>query len=108
MTKDTIDSNLPVRTLHDFLIEIDNEWSRFRTGSLLTMVTIIVLFLLFIPRYFLLTLISRGRFDTLIAIGIIIALIYNVYLAYRQYRFYQKWEKRIGLLLHIEEKLMEP
>lgn len=98
---------LPIRTLHDFLLEINNEWSRFRRGSLLTIIITILLFFLFIPRYFVQTLISRDRFDTVIAVGIIIALFYSVYLAFRQYRFYQRWERRIALLLHLEEELLD-
>jgi cation transport ATPase len=98
---------LPIRTLHDFLLEISEEWGRFRRGSLLTMIVTILLFLLFIPRYFVFTLISRDRFDTVIAVAIIIALFYSVYLAFRQYRFYQRWERRIGLLLHLEEQLLD-
>jgi hypothetical protein len=53
------------------------------------MIITILLFLLFIPRY------------------IIIALFYSVYLAFRQYRFYQRWERRIALLLHLEEELLD-
>jgi amino acid permease len=100
-------SQLPIRTLHDFLLEIDEEWGRFRRGSLLTMIITILLFLLFIPRYFVLTLISRDRFDTFIALAIIVVLCYSIYLAFRQYRFYQRWERRIGLLLHLEEQLLK-
>ena len=98
---------LPIRTLHDFLFEISEEWDRFRRGSLLTMIVTMLLFLLFIPRYFVLTLISRDRFDTVIAVAIIIALFYSVYLAFRQYRFYQRWERRIELLLHLETQLLD-
>ena len=98
--------DLPVRSLHDFLIEISNEWTRFRNGSLLSIITTIFLFVLFIPRYFLLTLVTKGRVDTLIALGIIVALLYNVYISYRQHQFYQRWEKRIGLLLHLEEEVL--
>jgi cell division protein FtsW (lipid II flippase) len=98
---------LPIRTLHDFLFEISEEWGRFRRGSLLTMIVTMLLFLLFIPRYFVLTLISRDRFDTVIAVAIIIALLYSVYLAFCQYRFYQRWERRIGLLLHLEAQLLD-
>jgi RsiW-degrading membrane proteinase PrsW (M82 family) len=98
--------DLPVRTLHEFLVEISNEWNRFRNGSLLSIVTTIILFVLFIPRFFLTTLRRGGPFDTLLALGIIAALLYNIYLSYRQHQFYQKWEKRMGLLLHIEEELL--
>jgi len=48
--------------------------------------------------------IAAGGF---IAVGIIIALFYSVYLAFRQYRFYQRWERRIALLLHLEEELLD-
>ena len=97
---------LPIRTLHDFLIEINNEWNRFRAGSLLNIVTTIILFALFIPTSFIISLRRAGPFDTLLLVGIIVALIYNTYLAYRQYKFYQKWERRMGLLLHIEEQIL--
>jgi hypothetical protein len=29
-----------------------------------------------------------------------------MYLAYRQHAFYQRWEKRIELMLHLEEELL--
>jgi hypothetical protein len=96
----------PVRSLHDFLIEINDEWNTFRSGSILSIATTLILFILFIPRYFLITLRQPGFVDTLIAIGIVAALVYNAYLAYRQYQFYSRWEKRMGLLLHIEEQLL--
>lgn len=97
---------LPVRVLHDFLFELDAEWGRFRTGSLLSMVTTILLFVLFIPRYFFITIRNPGIVDTLTAMGIIAALVYSVYLSYRQHKFYRRWEKRMGLLLHFEEELL--
>ena len=95
-----------MRVLHDFLFEIDAEWGSFRTGSLLSMVTTFLLFVLFIPRYFLVTIRNPGIVDTLTALGIIAALAYSVYLSYRQHKFYRRWEKRMGLLLHLEEELL--
>ena len=100
------EQHLPIRTLHDFLVEINDEWSGFRMTNLLNILIILVLFIMFIPRYFLITLRTPGPVDTLIAFGIIVALICCIYLTFRQYRFYQKWERRMGLLLHIEEKLL--
>ena len=97
---------LPVRTLHEFLLELDREWNSFRTGSLISMLTLIALFFLFIPRYFTLTLKQPGSLDTLIAIGIISALVYSIYLQYRQHTFYSKWERRIGVLLQMEHELL--
>jgi len=106
MSKVRKPGELPIRTLHDFLLEINNEWNRFRTGRLLNIVTTIILFALFIPTSFIISLRRAGPFDTLLLLGIIAALTYNTYLAYRQYKFYQKWERRMGLLLHIEEQIL--
>lgn len=107
MNKASNPEDLPIRTLHDFLLEINKEWNRFRTGSLLNIITTIILFALFIPTSFIISLRRAGPFDTLLLIGIIIALVYNTYLAYRQYKFYQKWERRLGLLLHLEEQILD-
>jgi hypothetical protein len=106
MNKVVKPEELPIRTLHDFLLEINNEWNRFRTGSLLNIVTTIILFAIFIPTSFIISLRRAGPFDTLLLLGIMAALIYNTYLAYRQYKFYQKWERRLGLLLHLEEQIL--
>jgi len=95
---------LPVRILHEVLLEISNEWTRFRTGSLLSIITTLTLFVLFIPRYFLLTLHKQDHFDSIIAFCIIIAFLYNIYLSYRQHQVYQRWEKWLGLLLRVEEE----
>lgn len=98
--------DLPVRAIHDFLSEIENEWSRFKTGSLLSIITTCLLMIMFIPRYFILTIRQPGYIDTLIAIGIIMALFYTIYLSYRQHQFYARWEKRIELLIHLEKELL--
>ena len=41
---------LPVRGLHDFLSEISREWDSFRMGSLISMITTVILFILVVPR----------------------------------------------------------
>jgi hypothetical protein len=97
---------LPIRTLHDFLFEIDKEWGRFRNGSFLNILTSLTILFLFIPRFLTVTLRRGGPFDKLFVFGIIVALIYNIYLSYYQHNFYQKWEKRLGLLLHLEEQIL--
>ena len=98
--------SLPLRTLHDFLFEIDSEWNKFRTGSLVSILTSLLLFLIFFPRFFMVTLRRGGPFDKLFALAIIVALLYNMYLSYGQHRFYQRWEKRLGLLLHLEKEIL--
>jgi hypothetical protein len=98
--------DLPIRALHDFLTEIEEEWGRFKNGSLLSIIMTILLMLMFLPRYFIVTIRQPGFPDTLIALGIVVTLLYTIYLSYRQHVFYAKWEKRIALLLHLEEELM--
>ena len=100
------EAQLPLRSIHDFLFEIESEWNSFRTGSLLSLIVNILLFLLFLPRYLLVTLRQGGPFDTVIVLAIGGLLIYSAYMAWKQYKFYQRWEKRIALLIHLEEELL--
>ena len=74
MGEDRKERPLPVRTLHEFLFEINSEWDRFRTGSLLSIMTTLVILISFIPRYFLVTLRRGGPFEKITAIAIFIAL----------------------------------
>ena len=39
-------------------------------------------------------------------IVIIASLGYTVYALLAQHRFFKRWERRIGLLLHLEEKII--
>ncbi len=98
------ESRLPLRGLHDFLFEIESEWNSFRTGSLLSMVTTLLLFIVFIPRFQ--VMLRHSQFERLLALVIIGMLFYSTYASWRQHQFYQKWEKRLGLLLHLEEELL--
>jgi preprotein translocase subunit SecF len=100
------DRDLPVQAIHDFLSEIDKGWNRFKTGRLLSIVTTCLLMIMFIPRYFILTIRQPGYIDTMIAVGIVAALFSTIYLSYQQYQFYGRWEKRIELLIHLEKELM--
>jgi len=101
------ESRLPLRTFHDFFFELNEEWDKFRRGSMWNIVTTVLIFILFIPRYFIVTLKTPSRIDTLVALVIVAALLYNIYLSYKQHSFYSRWEKRLGLLLHLEERLLE-
>jgi hypothetical protein len=96
----------PVRSLHDFLFELDKEWTKFRNGTLIGLGSSVVLFL--IALFFVL----RGRHFGLNLVGFIllilalIVLAYSIYAMVAQYRFLNKWERRIGLLLHMEEQML--
>ncbi len=96
----------PVRTLHDFLSELDKEWSKFRTGSLVSMIASGVLLVFFVSRFLLFALKRLDIMDTIFLVFVAIFLIYSIYALIGQYRFFNKWERRMGLLLHLEEELM--
>jgi len=98
----------PLESLHDFLTELDREWNKFKMGSLIGMITSGAL-LLFLIRLILLQLRPpRPIFDLdlLFLIFAAIFLVYSMYALFAQYRFLSKWERRIGLLLHLEEQLI--
>jgi cobalamin biosynthesis protein CobD/CbiB len=95
----------PLRSLHDFLYELDKEWDRFRTGSLIgVIVTCILLLASFLLM--LAALRERAVFAVIFMIVIAGALVYTVSALLAQHRFFRKWERRIGLLLHMEEKIL--
>ena len=106
MSEEKHEKTYPVRTLHDFLSELDREWSKFRTGSLVGMIASGVLLVFFVLRFLLLALKRLDVMDTMFLVFVAIFLIYSIYALIGQYRFFNKWERRMGLLLHLEEELM--
>ena len=106
MSEEKHEKTYPVRTLHDFLSELDREWSKFRTGSLVSMIASGVLLVFFVLRFLLLALKRLDVIDTMFLVFVAIFLIYSIYALIGQYRFFNKWERRMGLLLHLEEELM--
>jgi hypothetical protein len=103
--KDKQEHRYPIRSLHDFLYELNNEWDRFRTGSLIGLIVSFALLLFSIGRAFS-ALRNRALFDLAFMIVIIGALVYTIAALLAQHRFFKRWERRIGLLLHMEEKMM--
>jgi hypothetical protein len=103
--KENQETRYPLRSLHDFLSELDNEWDRFRTGSLISVIVSISLLLFSIIRL-LTALRNRAVFDLIFMLVIIAALVYTISAMLAQHRFFKRWERRIGLLLHLEEKII--
>ena len=96
----------PVKSLHDFLYELDKEWSKFRNGTLIGLISsgflfVVVLWLILVIRRLDLGL---GAFLFLVVAGVFLG--YSIYAMYSQYRFFNKWERRLGLLLHLEEQIL--
>jgi hypothetical protein len=107
MTKEANDEKLyPVRSIHDFMFELNREWTKFRSGTLIGLISSGVLFL------FVVSLILRTRrlglglidFSLLLIAGALLG--YSIYAMYSQYRFFSRWERRVGLLLHMEENML--
>jgi len=95
----------PVRSLHDFLTELNKEWDKFRTGSLVGMVTSGAL-LVFIVLRFLGAVRHRDIGDIVFFLFVAALLVYSIFTLLAQYRFFKRWERRVGLLLHLEEELI--
>jgi len=97
----------PVKSLHDFLYELDKEWEKFKTGSMLSIIVsgslLAFLTLYLFPR----AIVRPGIIDVMFLAFVIILLIYGLYAMFAQYRFFSRWERRMGLLLHLEEELMK-
>jgi hypothetical protein len=106
MAEEKTEKLYPVKSLHEFLFELDKEWSKFRTGTLIGLISsgflfIVVLWLILVMRRLDLGL---GAFLFLVVAGVFLG--YSIYAMYSQYRFFNKWERRIGLLLHLEEEIL--
>ncbi len=107
MSKETNEEKLyPVKSLHDFLSEIDKEWTKFRNGTLIGLLSSGILFLLVVwlllrTRHF-----GLGLIDFVLLLFAGIFLGYSIYAMYSQFRFFNRWERRIGLLLHMEEQML--
>lgn len=99
------ETRYPLGSLHEFLYELDKEWGRFRTGSLIGVIVSVILLL----ASFLLMLGALKGGNILAAVFMLVivgALVYTVSALLAQHRFFRKWERRIGLLLHMEDKIL--
>jgi len=100
------DEIYPVKSLHDFLYELDREWSKFRNGTLISLISSGFLFLVVIWVIFRIRHLGLGPVDFVLLLFVSVFLGYSIYAMYSQYRFFNRWERRIGLLLHMEEELL--
>jgi hypothetical protein len=106
MSHENDDKVYPVKSLHDFLFELEKEWSTFRNGTLISLVSSGVLFVLVLWLIMRIRLFRFGLVDFIFLVIAGVFLGYSVYAMIRQYRFFNKWERRIGLLLHLEEEVI--
>jgi len=104
----------PLKTLHNFLQEIDREWDIFKTAAIIGIILLVTLMAFTSYRLLMFILMLKAGMkilrilDEILFTALIFAfVIYEVYLLSRQYNFFKKWERRMGLLLHVEKRLLE-
>ena len=107
MSKDSVEEKLyPVKSLHDFLFELDKEWTKFRNGTLIGLFSSGILFIIVVGLLLRTRHYGLGLVDFVVLIFAGIFLGYSIYAMYSQFRFFNRWERRVGLLLHMEEQMM--
>jgi len=101
------DEAYPVRTLHEFLSELETEWRKFWFTSILTLIASVLLLSLVI--LFALQIIGPDhRFAVRVLATSIggVGLAYSVYAIVSQNRFFKRWGRRFGRLRKLEEKIL--
>jgi len=100
------DKQYPVKSLHDFLFELDKEWSKFRNGALISLISSSIMFIIVVGVLFRVRRLGLGPADFIILILAGVFLAYSIYVMYSQYRFFSRWERRVYLLLRTEQDLL--
>jgi len=96
----------PVRTMHEFLYQVEHETNRFKRGAVISIViSALMLVVLAVVAY--ITIQQAFAPSGVILLAVLAGfLVYSIYLMSFQYRFFRKWENRLNRLNTIEAKLM--
>jgi hypothetical protein len=100
------DKQYPVKSLHDFLFELDKEWSKFRNGALISLISSSIMFIIVVGVLIRVRRLSLGPADFILLVLAGVFLAYSIYAMYAQYRFFSRWERRVDLLLKTEQDLL--
>jgi len=109
-TNERTEDHYPVKSIHDFLLEVQGELGRLRIASLAGMAAWLVVSLVLI--HLAMDLIEWGEPFPRIAIDVVLlalaalSVLYSAYVLHRQNRFFRKWGRRFELLQGVEEKLL--
>lgn len=106
MTEKETEKAYPVKTLHEFLSEINREWSRFKRGALISIFISTMLIIALVSVFLRTVKIGFEISDVIFATVVLLFLLYSLRLMIIQYRFFRKWENRTTRLVNLEEKLM--
>ncbi|MGD6808001.1 MAG: hypothetical protein ACQCN4_13710 [Candidatus Bathyarchaeia archaeon] len=96
----------PLRTIHEFIYQVERETNRFKRGAVISiLISALMLVLLAVVSY---ELLPRGFTTSGLILELVLAcfLVYSIYLMSFQYRFFKKWENRLNQLSALEAKLM--
>lgn len=106
MTDKEQEKAYPVRTLHEFLTEINQEWSKFKRGAILSLITSSILLVAFVLVFYRTARTGFEISDVILEVLLVGFVVYSMYLMNVQYRFFRRWENRMTRLYMFEEKLM--
>jgi hypothetical protein len=106
MTKKDNEEVYPVRTMHEFLYQVEHETNRFKRGAVISILLSAIMLTAIVFVYF--ATMERGFVASGAILLVVLAgvLVYCIYLMSFQYRFFRRWEKRMNRLNALEEKLM--
>jgi high-affinity Fe2+/Pb2+ permease len=106
MTEKDNEEVFPVRTIHQFLYQVERETNRFKRGAIISI--LISALMLVLLAFLSFETIRRGFVASGFILEVVLAgfLVYSIYLMSFQYRFFRRWEKRMSRLNLLEEKLM--
>ena len=96
----------PVKTMHEFLAEINQEWSKFKRGAILSLLTSSILLVAFALVFYRTITTGFEVSDIILELILLGFVVYSMYLMNVQYRFFRKWENRMTRLYMFERKLM--
>jgi len=106
MNEEKSEKIYPIRTLHEFLSELNREWRSFKRGTMLSIVIISVLLVASVGVVYRIVRLGVEITDVVFVIVLGALLLYSLQAMVRQYRFFRKWGHRMALLVQLEEKLM--
>lgn len=106
MTEKEPEKIFPIKSLHEFLSELDKEWSRFKSGSLVSIFFACTLLVASFFRPFGPARAGLEVGDLIIFPFATVFLLYIIWAMVAQYRFFRKWENRMRLLVRLEEELI--
>ncbi|MGD6850655.1 MAG: hypothetical protein ACQCN6_01180 [Candidatus Bathyarchaeia archaeon] len=96
----------PVRTMHEFLYQVEKETNRFKRGAIISiLISALMLVVLVTVAY--ITMQRAFAVSGIILLAVLAGvLVYSIYLMAFQYRFFRTWENRLNRLNMLEAKLM--